>query len=169
MTGGLQFDRKRKLTAPYRRQQFLARLDRTLCPAMLLRFEAVHIHRQLRRSYDVGKINESPARELGAIAKIEVFAQRIVLPPSALFDTRTSPQTGGSIEIKKTAAPAARSLLQQEMSIQKNRLHAGEEGINAIQVAPSGLDHSYFRIGKEMNSALQKVWLGDKIGIKNTE
>jgi hypothetical protein len=44
-----------------------------------------------------------------------------------LFDTRTSPQTSGSIEIKKTAAAAARSLLEQEMSIQKNRLHPGEE------------------------------------------
>ena len=86
---------------------------------MLLRFEAVHVHRQLRRSHDVGKINEFPARELGAIAKIEVFAQRIVLPASALLDTRTSPETGGSIEIKKTAAAAARSLLQQKMSIQK--------------------------------------------------
>src|SRR6266508_2388940 len=36
-------------------------------------------------------------------------------------------------------------------------------------MAPPGLDHSDFRIGKEMNSPLQKVWLRDKIGIKNTE
>src|SRR4029453_9795850 len=104
MTGGLQFDRKRELAAPYCRQQFLARLDRTLCPAMLLRFEAVHVHRQLRWSYHVGKINEFPTHQLSAIAKIEVFAQRIVLPAATLLDTRTSPQTGGSIEIKKATA-----------------------------------------------------------------
>jgi hypothetical protein len=58
---------------------------------MLLRLETVHVHRQLRRSDDVGKINELPARELRAIAQIEVLAQSIILPASALLDARTAP------------------------------------------------------------------------------
>src|SRR5438552_12467614 len=50
MARRLELDWKRKLTAPDRGQQFLARLDRTLGPAMLLRLETVHVHGQLRRS-----------------------------------------------------------------------------------------------------------------------
>jgi hypothetical protein len=41
---------------------------------MLLRLKPVHVHRQLRRSDDVGKINELPTRELCPIAQIEVLA-----------------------------------------------------------------------------------------------
>ena len=36
-------------------------------------------------------------------------------------------------------------------------------------MSPPGLDHSYFRIGEEMNGSLQKISLRDKIGIKNTD
>ena len=94
---------------------------------MLLGFEAVHVNRQLGRSDHIGKVNKFPARKLGAITKIQVFAQRVSLPASTLFDTRTPPETGGTIEIEKPAAAAARSLLKQQMSIQKNRLHARQQ------------------------------------------
>ena len=94
---------------------------------MLLGFEAVHVDRQLGRSDYVGKVNKFPARKLGAIAKVQVFAQCVSLPAATLFDTRTSPETGGTIEIEKPAAAAARSLLKQEMPIQKNRLHASQQ------------------------------------------
>ena len=99
---------------------------------MLLRLEAIHVHRQLGRSHDVRKIDKFPAYELGAIAEIEILAQRVILPASALLDTRTSPESGRSIEIEKTAAAAASGLLQQKVSVQKDRLHAREQRITAI-------------------------------------
>ena|SRR5438034_9377231 len=99
---------------------------------MLLRLEAVHVHRQLCRSDNVGKINKFPACELCAVTKVEVLAQSIILPASALFDTGTPPETSGSIEVEKSATAAARGLLKQEMSIQKDRLHAREQRIAAI-------------------------------------
>ena len=68
MPGRLELNRERQLTPPDARQQLLAGLDGTLGPAMLLRFEAVHVDRQLRRRDDIGKINEFPARKLSAIA-----------------------------------------------------------------------------------------------------
>src|SRR6059036_1051357 len=121
---------------------------------MLLRLEAIHVHRQLGRSHNVRKIDKFPARQLGAIAEIEILAQRIILPASALFDTGTPPETSRSIEIEKPAAAAARGLLKQKVSVQKDRLHAREQRIPAIQMSPAGLDHSHFRVSEVMDGSL---------------
>src|SRR5260370_284098 len=114
---------------------------------MLLRLESVHVHWKLSGSHNVGQKNKSPAPELSAITKIEIFSEGIMLPASAFFNTCAPPKTGSSIEVEKAATPAARGLLEQKMSIEKDCLHAREQRITAIQMAPSGLDHSYFRIG----------------------
>src|SRR5207249_11459671 len=127
MRGGIKFYRKRKAAGPDRGQQFLARLEWPLGPAMLLRLETIHIHRQLRRSNNIGEINKLPARELSAITQIEIFAQRVVLPAAALLNAGTPPQACGPVKIEKSAASAARRLLKKQMPIQKNRLHAREE------------------------------------------
>jgi len=154
MPRGLKFDRKWKPAAPNCGQQFLAGLDGSLCPAMLLRFKPVHIHWKFSGGYNVRKKDKFPTDKLGAIAEIKIFAERVVLPAASLLDTGTPPETGRSIEIEKPAASAARGLLEQEMAIQKDRLHAGEQRITAIQMAPSRLDHSYVRIAEEMDRAL---------------
>src|SRR5882724_9195646 len=93
MPGRFELDRKRKLAAPDRGQQLLAGLNRTFRPAMLLRLEAVHVHRQLGWSDNICKINKLPAHELGAITKVEILAQRISLPPStcAIQERRQRP------------------------------------------------------------------------------
>jgi hypothetical protein len=49
-----------------------------------------------------------------------------------LLDTRTSPESGRSIEVEKPAAAAASGLFQQKVSVQKDRLHAREQRITAI-------------------------------------
>ena len=85
------FDWKWQFAAPNPRQKFFAGLDRALGPAMLLRFEAVHVDRQLRRRDNVGKENKFPTRELSAIAQIKVFTKCVVLPTASLFDARLTP------------------------------------------------------------------------------
>src|ERR1051325_8271592 len=104
---------------------------------MLLRLEAVHVYRQLRRRHYVRKVNKFPASELGAIAQIEILAERIILPAAALLDTGAPPEAGRAVEVEESAATAPRGLLEQKMSIQKNRLHAGEQRIAAIQMSPA--------------------------------
>src|SRR5438093_12285254 len=108
MPGGFDLDWKRKLAAPDRRQQFLARLDRTFSPAVLLGLEAIHVDRQLGWRNNICKIDKFPANKLGAIAKVEVFAQRICLPSYTLLDTRTLPETCGSVNVENTAAMSPR-------------------------------------------------------------
>src|SRR6266700_634378 len=120
---------------------------------MLLRLESVHVHWKLGGSHNIGQKNKFPAPKLSPIAKIEIFSEGIMLPAAAFFDTCARRKTGGCMEIEKAATPAARGLLEQKMPIEKNCLHASEQRITAIQMPPSGLDHSYFRIGKKMDCA----------------
>src|SRR5436190_4481620 len=122
MTGRFGFDREWQIASPNARQQFLARLNRSLGPAMLLRFETIHVDRQLGRRHHVREKNKFPANELRAIAKIEIFAKRVVLPAPGFFDARFPPQPGGPVEIKETHAAAARRLLEHKVTIQKHRL-----------------------------------------------
>ena len=163
----LDLYRQRKVAPPDRRKQFLAGLDRTLGPAVLLRLEAVHVHRQLRRRDHVRKENELPARELRAITQIQIFGERVVLPASRLVDAGAPPQTGRAVEIEETAAAAPGRLLEQKMAIEKHRLHAGEQRVAAIQVAPARLDHSHLRVGEKMDRPLQKIGLRNEIGIED--
>ena len=55
---------------------------------MLLRFERVHLDRQFRRRHVVGQEDELPAAQLRAIAEIEIFGQRVVLPAAGIHDRR---------------------------------------------------------------------------------
>ena len=160
---------ERQLAPPNRRQQFFAGLDRTFRPAMLLRLEAVHVHRQLRRRDDVGKEDKFPARELRAVTQIQILRQRVVLPAAGLFDARPPPETGRSVEIEKAAAAAARGLFEQEMAIEKHRLHPREQRVAAIQMAPARLDHPHLRIGKEIDRLAQQIRRRNKIRIENTD
>src|SRR4030095_15070612 len=136
---------------------------------MLLRLESIHVHRQLRRSDDVGKINELPARELRPITQIEVLAQSVILPAAALLDAGTTPKPSRPVEIEKPAAAATGDLLKQKMSIQKDRLHPCEQRIAAVQMPPPRLNHSDFWVGKEMDGAFEQVFFGNKIGVEDAK
>src|SRR5664279_4562057 len=99
MGRGFELEVKWKRTAPDGRQEFLACLDRALGPAMLLRLEAIHVHRQLGGSNDIWQKDELPAGQLRAITQVEVFCQSIVLPASSLFDARAAPEPCGAVEV----------------------------------------------------------------------
>ena len=136
---------------------------------MLLRFKTVHVHRQLSRRDYLRQENKFPTGQLRPIAKIEVFTQCIVLPPTSFHDTRASPKASRAVEIKKTSAAAACRLLEEQVAIKKHRLHAGEERVATIQVAPARLDHSHIWIGEKMDRALEQIWFWDKIRIQDAE
>ena len=146
-----EFYCEREVASPDCGKQFLTSLDRTLRPTVLLRLEAVHIHRQLSRCDHVRKEDELPARKLRAITQIQVFRERVMLPAACFLDAGASPQTSRSIEIEETPAAASRRLLQQEMPIEKHRLDAREQRVAAIEMAPTCLDHSHLRVGKKMD------------------
>ncbi len=133
---------------------------------MLLGLEPVHIDRQLRGSHDIGKENEFPTVQLGAVAQIQVFCERVVLPTASILDARFSPKPGGAVEVEKTAAPAAGSLLQQQVTIQKHCLDTGQKRVAAIEMSPACLNHAYFRVGEKIDGASEQVGSRDKIGVE---
>src|SRR5450432_1287945 len=118
---------------------------------MLLRFETVHVDRQFRRRHNIGEEDKFPAFELRAIAEIKIFSQGIVLPAARFLDARFAPEAGGTVEIEKASAPAARDLLEQQVTTEKHRLYARKERVAAIKVTPPRLDHSDFRVGEKVH------------------
>ncbi len=54
------------------------------------------------------------------------------------------------------------------MAIEKHRLHAREQGVAAIEMAPPCLDHAHLRIGKKMDRPAQKIGLRNEVGIEDT-
>ncbi len=111
MGRGFELEVKWKRAAPDGRQELLAGLDRAFGPAMLLRLEAIHVHRQLGGGNDIWQKDELPAGQLRAITQIEVLRQRIVLPAPSLFDARAAPEPRGAVEVKEAATAAAGGLL----------------------------------------------------------
>src|SRR5947207_12328041 len=92
-----------------------------------------------------------------------------MLPAARLFNARFSPESGRSVEIEKTTAARASGLFEHEMTVEKHRLHPGEQGIAAIQMAPARLNHPHFWVGKEIDCLAQQMGRRDKIGIENTD
>ena len=82
----LQLDLPRQRAAQDARQNFLARLNRALGPAVLLALEAVHVHRQLRWRDHVREEDELPALELRPVAQVEIFGERVVLPAARFLN-----------------------------------------------------------------------------------
>jgi hypothetical protein len=124
--GRFGFDFERQVRLQQIRQDLLAGLNRSLGPAMLLRFERVHFHRHFGRRDQVGQEQKLPAAQLRAIAQVEIFGEGVVLPAARFVDARPAPQTGGAVEIKETTAAAAGGLLEEKVAVEEHRLDAGE-------------------------------------------
>ena len=107
--------------------------------------------------------------DLRAVAQIEILGESIVLPAAAVLDAGAAPEAGGPVEIKEAAAAAARGLLEHEMPIQEHGLHAGEQGVGAVQVAPAGLDHANLGIGEKVDRLAEQVRRRHEVGIKDED
>ena len=167
VAGGLDLDRQGKRAAPDAGEQFFAGLDGAFRPAMLLRFKTIHVDGQFGRRHDIGQENELPARELRAVAEVEILGQGVMLPATRLGNARFTPEAGGAVKIEEAAAPAARDLLEEKVAVEKHRLHPGEERVAAIDVAPAGLDHPDLRVGEKMNGRFEQLGLRDKVGVED--
>src|ERR1051325_6682411 len=134
---------------------------------MLLGLEAVHVDRQLGRRDHIGKEDELPTDKLRAVTEVEVFGQRVMLPPAGFLNAGAAPKSRGAIKVEKTTAPTACGLFEQQVTVEEHCLHFCEQGVGAIKMSPTRLDHPDLRIREVMNGALQEVRLRDKIGVEN--
>src|SRR5579859_3754305 len=165
------FDVPERVGFHYAWEDFLRSLHQAFGPASLLRFETVHIDRQLGSAFDLRKIEKLPALELRAIGKIRVFGERVVLPAAGFLDCLAAPDAGGAIEIEKSAAAGARAVLDDEVAVEEDRFHLGEERVIAVEVGPASLDHSDFGavggIDEIRNGAAKKVRSGNEVCVED--
>src|SRR5262245_45428840 len=108
---------------------------------MLLRLEAVHFDGDFGRRDDTRDEHESPAAKLRPVAEIEVFGQRVMLPPARFVYGGASPDPGRAVEVEEPARTIAAAVLEHEMPVEQDRLDLGEERVVLVDVPPPGLHH----------------------------
>src|SRR6266566_8440009 len=107
--------------------QLDAYLHHALGPAPLLRLEGVNLHGNFRRSFFIQKVNELPAHQLRAETEIGVLGKGVMLPATAHVNRGAPPDAGRAVEIEEAAGAIARRLLDNEMSVQHDRLQASQQ------------------------------------------
>src|SRR5215207_4872497 len=100
---------------------------------MLLGLKAIHIDGKLGRHDGLRQVNKLPAFHLRSVAEVEVFSQRVIVPAARIGYAGFAPNTGGAVEVKKSAAATSGGLLEEEVAIEEKGLHLREEGILAVQ------------------------------------
>src|SRR5580700_2096579 len=171
MKESLGLNKKRNIRSENLGQDFLCRLHQALGPSRLLRLEAVHIHRQFGSALNFRQVKKFPALQLRAVRKIGVFREGVVLPAAGGINRRAAPNAGGPIKVEKCSPARAAAMLNYEMPIEQNRLHARQKGIVAVQIRPPRLHHpdlAFARgIKKIRDRASKKISLWDKIRVEN--
>jgi len=123
--------------------------------------------RQLARSLDRVLEYESPARELGAIAEVEVLGHRVVGPAARLFDAGPPPDARGPVEVEEHARVHPCRMLDPEMSVEHRGLRGREGRAGAVQVGPAGLHHPDRRVGEVRCEAKQEIGGGNEVGVEH--
>ena len=146
-------------------------MHQSLGPARLLGFETVHVHREFGSTFDLREVEKPPAFELRAIREIGVFSECVVLPAAGIIDGFAAPDPGGPVEIEKSAPARTRTMLNDEMAVEKNGLNVSEQGVVAVEIGPARLHHAdltaALRIHEVGNGAEQKIRFGEKVGVED--
>ena len=136
---------------------------------MLLRLERVHLDRHFRRSDHVGQEHERPPAELRAVAEVEIFGERIVLPAACVGDGLAAPHAGRAVEVEEAPCAIAGAVLEHEVAVEQDRLNFREERVVLIDVPPARLHHADIRIGEMREQAVQEVWRRQEVGVEDAD
>src|SRR5690606_19536772 len=124
-------------------------------PAKLLPLESLQLHRNFSRRFHIVEIKRLPAGQQAAIAQIQVFAQRVGLPPphSRVFNARPPPDAAVAIERKRQPPCLASPLFHHKVTVQRKRLAARQRRIVPVQVSPARLDKA-----NSLVASPKKMW-----------
>ena len=148
---GLNFDTPRHIGFEDQWKDFDRGLDESFSPARLLSFEGGHLNGQLCGTFDIGKVFELPSGELGAVAKVCVFGKCVVLPAACIGDGLATPHSGGAVEVEEVAGARTCSVLEDEMAVEQDGFHLGEQAVIPVEVGPACLHHSDSWVGEVMH------------------
>src|SRR5207248_2152247 len=111
-------------------------------------FEGVHLHGHFGGRDQTRHEHEVPARQLGAIAQIQILGECIVLPPASVVYCDAAPYAGGTVEVEEKPAAIAAAMFENEMAVEQNRLNFREQRVILVDVTPACLHHPDFRIAE---------------------
>src|SRR5439155_17642225 len=83
------------------------------------------------------EVQELPALKLRAIRKVRVLCQGVVLPAARFVNHFPAPHSRRSVEIEKRSAPGPCAVFDNEVPVEQDRFHVGQQGIVAVQVSPA--------------------------------
>src|SRR5262245_2229269 len=109
---------------------------------MLLRAERPDVDGQLGGTHEVGHEQELPSRELRAVGEVEIFGQRVGRPTAGVLDGLPPPNPRGAVEIEERPRAVARRVLENEMSVEVERLQPREQREVVVEMPPARLDET---------------------------
>ena len=162
------FSQPRNRRSPHARQQLLRSLQRAFCPAELLPPIRRHARWQLAGHREVGEKMRRPACEVGAIAQVEVFRQRIVLPTARRLDGLAPPDAASPVEIHERTRRRPRALLDDKVGINPRRLRRSEQRIQLVEMRPARLHKAYARLQRQhRHRTYEEVARRHKVRVEN--
>jgi hypothetical protein len=116
---------------------------------------------------EIGEVQAAPAADLGAVGEVGVLDERVVLPAARVRDGGRPPHAARAGEVDEEAGAAAHGVLEAEMRVEEDGLHAGEERRLAVQVQPPTLHEREPRVGEVGHGAAEEVALRDEVGVED--
>src|SRR6185503_12357110 len=80
-----------------------------------------------------------------------------------------TPDSGGAVEIEKTACAITSGLLNNEVAIEHDGLESCQKIVSAVDVRPAHLSAAHHRIGKVINQLTQTIRLRHKVSIEDRQ
>src|SRR3954453_19244107 len=90
-----------------------------------------------------------------------------MLPPARIVDHLAAQDTGRAVEIEKQARAATCSMFQNEVAVEKHSFNLSKDVELLVQISPSGLDHTYFRICEKINGLPQEIGWRDEVSVED--
>src|SRR5262249_56571979 len=113
--------------------------------------------------------DEWPAAQLGAVAQIEIFGPRVVLPAAGVVDRETAPDAGRPVEVEDAPAGVAAAVLEDEMTVEEDRLDLREQRVVLVDVPPACLDHADAGIAEVGHQLGEEIRGRDEIGVEDRD
>jgi hypothetical protein len=143
------------LAAQDRPGQLAQGLYRALRPAGLLPFERRNLGRDFGRRVHRGQIEAFPAGQLGSIAQVQILAESIGLPATGLLNAAPPPYPCSPVKTRQQAGAIPSNLLDDKVTIERQRLGAGQGRVIGVDIRPARLYHAQSRPRKEVRDCLE--------------
>ena len=119
--------------------------------------------------HDVLAVDELPARRAGRgsdRSRSSVSVSCCQPPRVAMASLRQMPPV--PLKLKSQPGRGAGAVLDEVVAVEHERLHAREQRVLAVQVAPARLDHADLRVGDEVrDDGAKEVRLREEVGVED--